>query len=112
VEITKSSGVHWTITQVITDTSPANPTGLYAKSGTGDTVFALPAGLSKIRIQATYPGDSSNFIVWVAGSSLVNTIIGKSKLPANFDGTYIVAGGSIVEITKSSGVVWSFTEAP
>jgi len=112
LEITNSNGVNWIITQVIADASPANPTGLYAKTGTGDTVFAIPASVTKIRIQGIYLGNSSFFIVRVAGSLIVNELIGTSWPSTAFEGIYSVAGGSIVEIQKSSGVAWTFTEVP
>jgi hypothetical protein len=112
VEISNSNGVNWTITQVIADTIPANPSGLYVKTGTGDTVFTIPTAVTRIRIQGTFAGYVSNFFVKVAGSSLVIETIGTSKSPAFFDGTYLVTGGSTVEITNSSGVAWTFTEVP
>jgi len=110
VEITSSSGVNWTFTQVIADTIPANPTGLYVITGTGDTVFTIPANVTKIRIQGSFAGNGSNLIVRIGGTLRVNEIIGTSRSPSAFDGTYLVTGGSIVEITSSSGVAWTFTE--
>ena len=110
VEIKNSNGVNWTITQVVADAIPANPTGLYVKTGSGDTVFTIPANVTKIRIQGSYAGNSSSFIVWIGDSLPVNKTIGTSHSPVAFDGTYAVAGGSTVEIKNSSGVVWTFTE--
>ena len=112
VEIKNSSGVNWTITQAVADTIPTNPTGLYVKTGTGDTVFTIPANVTKIRIQGSYAGVNSNFIVWVGDSLPVNTTIGTTQSPPAFDGTYLVIGGSTVEIRNSSGVDWTFTQVP
>lgn len=112
VEIANSTGVNWTITQVIADNTSANPSGLYSNTGIGDTVFTIPANVTKIRIQGTYAGNSSNFIVRIAGSSLVNELIGTSWSSTSFEGTYLVTGGSTVEIINSSGVAWTFTEVP
>jgi len=112
VEITKSSGVDWTITQVVASSVPANPSGLYANAGAGDTVFEIPASVTKIRIQGSYAGNSSFFVVRVDGTLLVNELIGTDWPSTTFDGTYSVIGGSTVEITKSSYVAWTFTEVP
>ena len=110
VEITKSSGVSWTFTEVKADSSLI-PAGLFTKVGTGDTVFDIPARVTRIRIQGTYTANSSNFIVKIAGKSgLVNEILGTSQNRTVFEGTYVIAGGGTVEITRSSGVSWRFTE--
>ena len=94
-----------------TDTgSSTNPTSGYSKSGTGDDVFELPARSMKIRVQAETSGSTSTFFVDVAGKSLIIEIIGSSQTPTAFDGTYLLQNGGVVEITKSSGVKWSFTE--
>ncbi|MEO7160638.1 MAG: hypothetical protein ABJA84_03445 [Polaromonas sp.] len=86
--------------------------GLFTKSGTGDTVFEIPARVTRIRIQGsvTVAGKDSNFIVHIAGKSVVNEIIGASRSPVTFDGTYLLNGGGTVEISSSSGVSWTFTE--
>lgn len=111
VEIKSSSGVSWTFTEVPVEKNSA-PAGLYSKSGSGDTVFELPGRVTRIHIQGrvTVAGDSSNFIVHIADKSVVNEIIGDSRDPVLFDGTYLLAGGGIVEIIGSSGVSWTFTE--
>ena len=109
VEITSSTGVSWTFTEVTANNSPA-PAGLFTKSGSGDTVFDIPARVTRIRVQGTFTGATSNFIVKVAGSNIVNVIIGTSRDPVALDGTYALVGGGTVEITSSSGVLWTFTE--
>jgi hypothetical protein len=108
VEITSSSGVSWTFTEVAADNSPA-PAGLFTKSGSGDTVFDIPTRVTRIRIQGTYSGTSSHFYVDIAGKSVVIESIGTSHSPVALDGTYLLTGGGIVEITSSSGVSWTFT---
>ena len=90
--------------------SGAGKSAGYTKTGTGDNVFELPARSIKIRVQAEFAGTSSLFFVDVAGKSLIIELIGSSQTPAAFDGTYLLQNGGIVEITKSSGVSWSFTE--
>ena len=110
VEITNSNGVSWTATAVQVDS--ASNAGLFSRSGTGDAVFILPARASRYRIQAMYPGSIQTFFVDSSGSSLVIATIGTSRTPARFDGTYALPGGSRIEITRSSGVLWSFIETP
>ena len=109
VEITSSAGVSWTFTEVTADNGPA-PGGMFTKSGSGDAVFDIPARVTRIRISGTFTGATSNFIVKVADSNIVNVIIGTSKNPAGFEGTYVLVGGGAVEITSSTGVSWIFTE--
>ena len=84
--------------------------GLFTKSGTGDTVFELPANVTRIRIQGTYTSNSSPFTVKIAGSLVVAEVIGTGQNAVASDGTYLLAGGGTVQITGSSGVSWTFTE--
>lgn len=85
------------------------PIALYARSGTGDTVFDMPTYIARVRVQATYAGNSSNFVVYVAGRLLVNELLGRGWNMTAFDGTYLTSGG-VTEIRLSSGVAWTFTE--
>ena len=110
VAITNASGVAWTATAAGVDSG--STAGSFARSGTGDLVFELPSRVSRYRIQATYAGSSQNFVVYSSGSLLVNSIIGTSRTPANFDGTYALPSGSRIETKNSSGVSWSFIETP
>lgn len=82
---------------------------LFTAAGTGDNVFTIPSTVSRIRITARYTGFSSNFIVRIAGSLVVNELIGTGWGAVDFSGTYLTAGGT-VQITNSSGVSWTFTE--
>jgi len=81
----------------------------WTTSGSGDNVFNIPTYISKIKIVANYGGFSSNFIVRIAGSLIVNELIGTGGGTTHFEGTYVTSGGQ-VQITNSSGVSWSFTE--
>jgi hypothetical protein len=92
-----------------TPTPAPTPLPLFTHGGTGDTVFDMPTTVSRVRIQGSYAGNSSNFIVRISGSLKVNELLGTAWNAPTFDGTYLTSGGT-VEITNSSGVTWSFTE--
>jgi hypothetical protein len=109
VDITDSSGISWTFTEVVADNGSVS-SGLYLKSGTADNVFEMPARVTRIRIQGNFDGSSSNFVVKIAGRLVVNEILGTASNIRTFDGTYLLVGGGIVEITDSSGNSWTFTE--
>lgn len=81
----------------------------FTVSGTGDTVFDLPRSLSRVHIVGDYTKRGSNFIVWIDGDLVVNEIIGTAWESTHFEGTYLTGGGT-VQIEKSSGVRWTFTE--
>jgi hypothetical protein len=85
------------------------PTPLFARAGSGDTVFDMPTSVSRMRIVADYTGFSSNFIVRIGGRLVVNELLGRGWPSTHFDGTYVVTGGT-TEITNSSGVTWTFIE--
>lgn len=100
------------------------PTPLFTASGTGNTVFDMPATVATLHVTGSYTGSSSNFIIWVgpAGSScsvsvssgcrlIVNVIIGTfgGNRPT-YDGIVQTGGGGVVSISNSAGVAWSFTE--
>lgn len=84
---------------------------IWSKSGAGDSVFDMPTYVSRVRIIGTYKGYSSNFIVYVGGSLLVNELLGTGWGTTRYDGTLLTTGG-VVEIKYSSGVSWSFTQVP
>lgn len=85
------------------------PIPLFKVSGKGDTVFDMPTTVRRVTITAHYTGYSSNFIVHIGGEHLVNELVGTGWNAVDFSGTYLTSGG-VVEITKSSGVSWTFTE--
>lgn len=86
-----------------------NPNPLFARAGTGDTVFDMPTYVARIRITGSFTGNSSNFIVKVGGRLLVNELLGRAWSSTTYDGTLLTTGG-VVEITNSSGVAWTFNE--
>lgn len=104
----QSKGVNFT-TNTSVSFALVKPNPIFVKGGVGDTVFDMPTYVRRIRIQGTYTGYSSNFIVHIAGSHIVNELIGTGWGPTTFDGTYVTTGG-VVEILSSSGVSWAFTE--
>lgn len=81
----------------------------FTRSGIGNTVFDLPAGIARIRIIGTYTSSSSNFIVRIGGRLVVNELLGSFWGQTRHEGIYLIVG-TIVEITSSSGVSWSFEE--
>jgi len=86
---------------------------LFSQAGIGDNVFTLPSYVTKIRIDATYPGSCQNFAVNAGSSLLVNIIIGTCSVAdtrSPFTGTYVVTGGAQIRITISTGVSWRVTE--
>lgn len=82
---------------------------VFFRSGTGDSVFDLPVHVRRVIITATYNGNSSNFIVRIAGSLVVNELVGTFWQQPVFVGTYQVTPG-VVQITQSSGVAWTIQE--
>jgi hypothetical protein len=87
---------------------------LFIQSGVGDNVFALPAFVSKVRVDATYPGSCQNFVVkGTVSGLLINIIIGTCSIAdtrSPFSGTYLVKGGETLQTTISTGVSWTVTE--
>lgn len=113
LQIRNADAVNWEVTAVSVE-APSNPAAMFTKTGTGDTVFLLPARPAKYRIRGSFPGASSTFVVWVGSDLVVNTLVGTSWSPSAYDGTFslVAAGGAQVNITGSNGVAWSFVEIP
>jgi len=86
------------------------PTPLYTRSGSGDTVFDIPTTVTRITITGRCSCSSTNFIVRIGGRLVVNELLGTSWGTQTFSGTYVTVGG-VTEITNSSAVSWTFTEA-
>jgi hypothetical protein len=107
-----------TLTVQADQTSGANTTpisgrgqrDLFRRSGTGDSVFDMPADVARIHIIGSYSGSSSNFIVRIGGRLIVNELVGTFWGQPRYDGTLLTGGGGVVAITNSSGVNWSFEE--
>jgi hypothetical protein len=96
-----------------TNTTPISGTGLrdlFRKTGSGDSVFDMPADVARIHIVGTYTSNSSNFIVRISGRLIVNELLGTAWGQTRYDGTLLTGGGGVVAITNSSGVSWSFEE--
>lgn len=111
VEVRNATGIAWTFTQVQQD--PIVDTGgVFARTGSGDTVFELPPRVRRVRIQGTYAGASQNFVVTIADRLVVNAIVGTAQNPPSVDGTFAIEAGGTVQIRGSSGVAWSLQEVP
>ena len=88
------------------------PSTLWAHSGTGNTVFDMPSHVTRVRIKGTWNGNGgSNFFVYIAGRSVVITTL-RSLPNRTYEGTHLISGGGVVEITGSGAgnVSWTFTE--
>ena len=88
------------------------PVPPFSRAGTGDNVFDLPT-MARLKVEADYTDYCQNFIVDLRGRLLVNVIVGQCDIAdsgTHFEGVYQVNGGGVVEITKSTGVHWRFTE--
>jgi hypothetical protein len=107
--VSLSKGVSTTSNQTLD--FQLTPTPLFTASGVGDSVFTIPSTVSRIRIQATPGSSCQNFVVRIAGSLVVNVILGTCSVAdaRTHDGTYLTSGGT-VQVTISSGVSWIFTE--
>lgn len=80
---------------------------LWTMSGSGNTVFTMPTYIRRVRIQGTWNRTStSNFIVRIGGSTVLNEILRDS---ITYDGIHLTTGG-VVEITLSGQIAWAFTE--
>lgn len=81
---------------------------IFSKSGKGDTVFNIPAYVTRLRAQGHFvdTGSTSNFAVRAGGSLIVNEILRN----ADYDGTHVVTGGALIEIISSASIQWTFTE--
>lgn len=86
---------------------------LFTMTGVGDTVFDMPTTVARVRVQAVPTTSCQNFIVVIGGrSSTINVILGTCSVAdaRSLDSTYLTGGGGTVQITKSTGVSWTFTE--
>lgn len=83
----------------------------FKRTGTGANVFDIPSYVTRIHITADYGGSCENFIVHIAGRSIVNEILGRCSVAIgpHYDGTHLISGG-VAEVKSSSGVNWVFEE--
>jgi hypothetical protein len=85
------------------------PRPLFTRSGSGNTVFDMPPGVTRLLIRGRWNGSgTSNFIVSVGGRTAVNEIL---RQTITYEGIHAVSG-TTVEITQSSAITWSFEEIP
>jgi predicted phage tail protein len=103
------------ITLVVGSPAPPGPApgpgSLFTMSGTGDAVFDMPTTVSRIHIVATSTGDCKNFQVSIGGRLIANVIMGNCIIGVGprYEATVSTIGG-VVDIVRSNGVAWSFTE--
>ena len=100
-----------TVVHLTTATPDPHP-ALWSHSGTGNTVFDMPSHVTRVRIKGTWNGNGgSNFFVDIAGRSVVITTL-RSLPNRTYEGTHLISGGGVVEITGSGAgnVSWTFTE--
>lgn len=81
---------------------------IWSKTGGGNSVFDMPTYIRRVRIWGLWDGRStSNFIVRIGGSTVVNAIL---RYGNPYEGVHLTNGG-VVSITSSEGVKeWRFTE--
>jgi len=96
------------------NTTPISGAGLrdpFRRSGSGNTVFDMPSGVTRLHITGDYNGYCSNFVVHVGGRLVVNEILGACSvgIGRHYDGTHLVSG-TVVDVVDSSGVNWSMEE--
>lgn len=83
------------------------PRAPFSRSGSGNTVFDMPPGVTRLLIRGRWTGrDTSNFIVRVGGSLVVNEVL---RTSITYEGVHAVSG-TVVEVTNSSAIEWSFQE--
>lgn len=85
----------------------------FTVTGSGANVFTLPPAVARVRVFADYGGNCENFIVHLAGRSLINEILGTCAVATSknhFDGTFSTPGGGLMEVLNSTGIAWTFVE--
>ena len=108
--ITQNKSVDLTTTNQGIGFALVKPDPIFAMAGTGDTWFTIPAYVRRVRIQGSYSGFSSQFVVWINEFLAVNVLLGTDHESTTFDGTYYTCAPCVTEIEHSSGVSWAFTE--
>ncbi len=89
-------------------TATPAPVPIWTNSGKGNTVFDMPARVTRVRIQGEWDRtNTSNFVVYVAGRLVVNEILRDS---ITYNGVHAIAGGGQTETRSSNQITWVFTE--
>jgi hypothetical protein len=94
------------------------PSAVFSRSGSGDNDVDVPSHVSRVRVDANYPGSCQRFMlqnVPPIGPTqfLVNVIIGTCSAAdtrSPFTGTYPITGGGNIEIVSSTDVAWIVAE--
>lgn len=102
--------------------SAAGDAPIFTFAGAGNTVFSAPTYLTKFRIVADYPGNTTNFIMYTGPSGsacgsggagchlIVNELMGRDWNETHYDATVLLSGLPQFNTVLSSGVTWSVTE--
>lgn len=83
------------------------PVPAFARSGSGDAVLDVPAGVPALRVRASRAQGSGNFAAWLAERLIVNVGIGAGYDPAQHDGVYAVQGPAQLVLQSGAGGQWS-----
>jgi hypothetical protein len=83
------------------------PTPLFTRSGIGNDVFDLPAGIRRIRVNGRWTQTgTSTFVVRVGGRQILSENL---RTVVAYEGTHLTVGGT-VEIVNSTNISWTITE--
>jgi hypothetical protein len=83
----------------------------FRRSGSGDAEFWMPTDVERVRIIATYTGNSSNFIVDINNfDRILDERLGTAWNQTRYDATHWTYEGGFFSIRTASGVAWSFEE--
>lgn len=81
---------------------------LWTRSGQGNTVFDMPTGIARVHIRGEWnQRDTSNFVVRIGGRLVVNEVLRQSIV---YEGTHLTQGATVVEVSLSNQIAWTFTE--
>jgi hypothetical protein len=86
------------------------PAQLWSRRGAANDVFEIPGYVTRVRVYGFWDGrGTSNFIVRLNGSSIVNAIL-RERNP--YEGVHLVGSGSkTIQIISSENITdWRFTE--
>ena len=100
-----------TIPAIVLNWNPDTPAALWSHSGSGNSVFDIPSHITRVHIRGTWSGSgTSNFIVRIDTRVVVNAIL-RGLTNRTYEGTHLISGGGVVEISSSANISsWTFTE--